>query len=133
MAGAAVAAATPEEALQDMQAAYQREDLDAAVAARDFEYEARAELLAERDMKTPDAELLQHTAQVLELAFRKQIKLEGFPDEGGANCALAGRKVLRADLVELVRECVNTNGDRSRQTLTAARSASGWRMVVLPR
>jgi hypothetical protein len=68
---------TPEGALQALEAAYFHEDLEAAVAAKDFSYQARAMFHATNHRNDPD-------------------------------------------------------GGKSRDTLHAAKTNRGWRIVVLP-
>lgn len=135
MSAAATAAdySSAEAALRALETAYMHEDLEAAVAAKDFDYEARAMLQSRKPLENPDVALVKQTAEVLELAFRKQIKLEGFPDFRSLACSIVKKTALQPDLVELVEECVSTNGDKSRDILHAAKTARGWRVVVLPR
>jgi hypothetical protein len=54
---------TPEGALAALEDAYKRKDLDGAVAAKDFEYEAREMLLALKNLPgPPDDDLVSQTA-----------------------------------------------------------------------
>jgi hypothetical protein len=89
-------------------------------------------LQAMNHLKNPDAELVQQTAEVLELSYRKQMKLEGFPDFHSLSCAIVKKTSVRPDLVELEEECVRPDGGKSRDSLHAAKTEHGWRIVVLP-
>ena len=121
---------TPEGALAALEDAYKRKDLDGAVAAKDFEYEARAMLLALKNLPSPPADdLVIQTASLLELAFKKQIETSGFPDFTTIRCQVASRKELQSDLVELVEECTFPDGGKSRQILHACKSSGGWHIV----
>jgi hypothetical protein len=124
---------TPELALAALEDAYARRDLDAAVAAKDFKFEARAMLLSLPNLtEGVDDALVSQAADVLELAFRQQIQVNGFPDFGNLTCRVISKRALREDLFELIEECVFPDGGRSRQTLHAAQNARGWHIVILP-
>lgn len=124
---------SPERALKALEDAYVRKDIEAAVAAKDFQFEARAMLGALKNLPgPPDDQLVQQAAEVLELSFRQQMKTSGFPAFAGLQCGVVRKKQLRADLVQLVEECIFPDGGKSTGTLHAARSAAGWRIVVLP-
>src|SRR5688500_11054611 len=75
---------TPEAAVLRLEAAYRARDLEAAVKAKDFVAEARLMLqsLASAGPNRPDLssdrEVLNQTAEVLELSFRKSIEKNGF-------------------------------------------------------
>ena len=124
---------TPELALAALEDAYVRKDLDAAVAAKDFRFEAREMLLNLQNLAEHiDDALVSQAAGVLELAFRQQIQVMGFPEFGTLKCQVISKRDLRDDLVELVEECTFPDGGRSRQTLHASKNEMGWHIVVLP-
>ena len=123
---------TPEGALKALEDAYVRKDIEAAVAAKDFRFEAREMLATHKQLSKPDEELVSQVAQTLELAFRSQMKTSGFPDFNQLRCAVTHKAQLRPDLVELTEECVFPDGGKSHQTLHAANSAGGWRIVIMP-
>ncbi len=123
---------TPEEALRSLEAAYVQKNIEAAVAAKDFKFEAKELLLKLKNIKNPDQALVDETAHVLELSFRKQMRESGFPDFANLKCAVVAKKFLRDDFVELTEECTFPDGGKSRDTVHAAKSTAGWRIVVLP-
>jgi len=124
---------TPEAALASLEDAYRREDLDAAVAAKDFVYEARAMLLALENMEgSVDEDVVKQTAEVLELSFRTFTEQNGFPNFKDVRCTVISKKDLREDLVELVEECVSQDGSKSQEILHAAKNGRGWHIVVMP-
>jgi hypothetical protein len=123
---------SPEGALRALEEAYVRKDIEAAVAAKDFQFEARAMLNALKIPGNPDDALIQQTAETLELAFRKQMETQGFPPFADLQCKVAQKKQLRDGLVEMVSECTFPDGRKSTDTLHAARSTHGWRIVILP-
>lgn len=123
---------SPEGALKALEDAYARKDIEAAVAAKDFKFEAREMLKALKNLGNPDEDLIKQTAEVLELGFRKQMKTEGFPAFADLKCKVVQKKYIRDGLVEMVEECIFPDGGKSTDTLHAAKSASGWRIVILP-
>ena len=123
---------TPENALKALEDAYIRKDIEAAVAAKDFTFEAREMLRALKNLPSPDEELVRKTAEVLELSFRKQMKQDGFPDFTGLRCAVVKSAEIEPGLSEMIEECVFPDGGKSRDTMHAAKGKAGWRIVTLP-
>jgi hypothetical protein len=123
---------TPERALKTLEDAYIRMDLDGAVAAKDFQFEATAMLGGLKSLKDVDEALIRQAAEVLEMSFRKQIKTEGFPNFSKLRCAVVEKKQLQPDLVAMIEECIFPDGRKSGDTIHARRSENGWRIVVLP-
>lgn len=131
VAGAsAVASATPEEAIRTLEDAFVRKDIEAAVAAKDFETEAKL-MLESINPELVSAEIVKQTAEVLELGFRKQIESDGFPDFTGLKCTLAKPSQVAENLVKVVETCTRTSGATSTQNLHAFKGATGWRVVVV--
>ena len=124
---------SPETALMALEDAYSRKDLEAAVAAKDFRYEAHAMLRALKNLPSPDEALVRQATEVLERSFRKQMSTQGFPDFTGLRCAVIKKTQIRSDLVEMVEECIFRDGRKSTDVLHAALGVKGWRIVVLPR
>jgi len=122
---------TPEGALQSLEQAYIAHDIEAAVAAKNFQYEGK-EMLSNLQIPDLDAGLIGEAAKVLELSFRKHLKDDGFPQFVGLKCRVVGKKDLAPDLVELSEECVHPDGSVSKEVLHAARTDSRWGIVVLP-
>ena len=128
----AVDLSTPQAALQSLELAYARMDIEGAVAAKDFNFEARELLVNLRKIGTPDQAMIEETAKVLELSFRKHIRNSGFPVFGNLRCSVIHEQTLREGLVQMVEECVFPDGGKSRDTVHAAKSAEGWRIVIFP-
>lgn len=104
------------------------ENIEAAVRAKDFRIEAR--LMLEK-LSLPkdqiDNELIKKTAEVLELAFRKEIEKKGFPDMIGVSSTFS--KVEKEDVVVVAEECSYPNGRKSKQCLLVAKTDNGWRVL----
>lgn len=123
---------TPDKALKSLEEAYIQKDIEAAVAAKDFRYEALAMFSANKNLQNVGEELVNKAAEVLELSFRKQMETKGFPDFSKIRCSVVSQKLLKPDLAEMVEECVFSDGGKSIDTLYAAKSEVGWRIVNLP-
>jgi hypothetical protein len=122
---------TPEGAVRALEAAYIREDLAAAVAAKDFATEARMML----EHLTPDCvteAAIEEAAEVLELAFRAEMEKEGFPDFLGAACSFLEREDVSPRLVRLTEQCVFVDGETVVRDVYAVKGPRGWRVVNVP-
>jgi len=123
---------TPQAALLSLEAAYDAKDIEGAVAAKNFRYEARAMLINLKSIKNPDAELVQKTAEVLELSFRKHMKEKGFPNMSDRRTKILEVKHLAPDLAELTEETTFSDGFVMKETVHAAKSGDRWGVVILP-
>ena len=121
---------TPEGAILKLEDAYRQKDVEAAVAAKDFGVEARVMLTRMKKGMEKDPEVLKQTAEVLELAFRSEMK-GGFPDFAGLKCRFP-RKEKYEDLEDVwaVTEiCTFPDGGTSQQQLLVAKGAAGWKVL----
>lgn len=122
---------TPEGALQSLEAAYAARDIEAAVAARHFGYEAVVILRDIRGIPDPTPDLVQQTARNLETAFRRQVEADGFPDTVRTRRTLISSDVMREDLVALVQECTFPDGSVAKETTFAVKTNGRWGIVEL--
>ena len=123
---------TPQGALLALEHAYVAQDIEAAVAAKNFTFEGAAMLRNLKSIPDPDPELIQEAAKVLELSFRKHMDTNGFPQFGELKCRVTGTKQLAPDLVELTEECVFPDGYVAQELVHAAKTGDRWGVVVLP-
>lgn len=123
---------TPQKALLALEQAYRDRDIEAAVAAKNFRYEATAMLENLKSVRNPEPNLVQQAAHVLELAFRQDINENGFPPMAGVNSRILETKQLAPDLVEITEELTYSDGYVSRETVNVARSGLRWGIVILP-
>ena len=123
---------TPEGAILKLEEAYQKKDIEAAVAAQDFFAQARLMLTNMGKGLEKDADLLKQTADVLELSFRAEMKKEGFPNFEGLKSRFPKKKAHPKfkDVVEVTEICTFPDGGESTQTLLVAKSEKGWRVVI---
>src|SRR6476620_1933456 len=112
---------TPQAALQTLEQAYAAQDIEAAVEAKNFQYEGRAMLSNLKSMPNPEPNLVREAAHVLELAFRKQMKDQGFPQFAYLRSRIIATKLLAPDLAEITEEFVFSDGYVSRETVHVAK------------
>lgn len=122
---------TPEGAIRALENAYANQNIEEAVAAKDFSEEARLMLVRINPQLAGDAEILKKTTEVLELAFRKKIKDDGFPDLKEIHCSLNNPQQVTDTLVKVTESCRFPDGTTSMEDLHVAKGPKGWRVVVV--
>lgn len=123
--------ASPELALQALEAAYASRDPDAAVAARDFVSEAGAMLRDVLGVSDPTEERVRQSARMPEHAFRTPLEDDGFPDMVTTSRRLVAVRMVRPELAALVQECTFPDGSVAEEITHAIRTADGWGIVEL--
>jgi len=123
---------TPENAVRSLEAAYINKNLEAAVEAKDFANEAKLMLNKIKPDFANNPNILKQTSEVLELAFRKEMKEKGFPDFSNLKCSINELQNISSSLVKLTETCVFPDGDNSVQDLYVSKSDKGWRVVNVP-
>ncbi len=122
---------SPEGAILCLEDAYRSKDLAAAVACKDFKIEAR--LMLDKFEKLPkeqiDDALVAQTAEVLELAYRKELKEEGFPDMTGVISTFPKKETFKEDVVIVTEVCHYPDSGTSQQKILVAKTANGWRVL----
>jgi hypothetical protein len=126
---------SPSAALKSLEAAYIHNDIEAAVAARDFAAEAREMLLVISKGDTTiskDPGILKQTADVLEKGYRLEMKSKGFPPMATLQCQVLEQAPKRPDLVPMVETCIWPDKSRSTETVYAIKTPAGWKIINLP-
>lgn len=123
---------SPEEAVRALEDAYARRDANAAVAARDFTEEARRMLRSLGSGLEKEADILKQTAEVLELAYRKELKENTFRRFKGVRCTITSVVPVENALVKVLEDCTSKNGKVSKEHLHVTRTANGWRVITIP-
>jgi hypothetical protein len=123
---------TPENAVRSLEQAYIHEDVDAAVATKDFREEARLMLNKLNPEFATDPKVVRQAAEVLELAFRKEMKTKGFPKFKDLKCSFLRKEEVSPTLVKLTEECVFPDGGKSHEDIYVTKSKVGWRVIVMP-
>lgn len=120
---------TPEAAVLSLESAYRAQDIEAAVACKDFYAEARLMLKNLNPQLAGDEAIVSQTAEVLELSFRKHIEQGGFPNLVGISSTFPRLEVVREGLVIVTEEHRLPNGHRTLGRLYVARNVNGWRVL----
>jgi hypothetical protein len=127
---------SPQAALRSLVAAYIGRDLEAAVAVKDFRFEAQEMLLKLAQESgvdhTPDEQMIAEVADILELQFRNHMIESGFPDFSAYRCEVVREVPVRQNLVQLTEVCTATaDGSVTVQELHAVKRGDSWRIVDL--
>lgn len=117
---------TPEGAILSLEQAYNANNLDAALSCKDFQEEAKI-MLAGLNTETDD-EMLAGTAEVLELAFIKNIEDYGFPNFESLQNAFEREKTDDEHYI-ITEICWFPDGGKSIQKLNTFKSDNGWKVL----
>jgi hypothetical protein len=119
---------TPERALSSIELAYKKRDIEQAVASKDFLYEAEEMLTSSLSSDLARGEILKNTAELLEMAYRKNIAENGFPDFASLKCSATHIKVSKDEAL-LNERCLYPDGGYSAQMILAHLTDSGWKII----
>ncbi|PWS33627.1 YegJ family protein [Pedobacter paludis] len=118
---------TPEGAILSLEKAYNNQDLDGAIACKDFDEEAKAMLSG---MKMDfDEEIINNTAEVLRLSFINNIEEQGFPDFTVTQSAFPEREKIDENHFIITEVCWFPDGGKSIQKLNTFKSQNGWKVI----
>jgi uncharacterized protein YegJ (DUF2314 family) len=120
---------TPEGAIIALENAYDSDNLDAAVACKNFQKEA--EFMLQKTMGNvldPDAELVNSTAEVLKLSFIKGTQEDGMPKFKNVKRAFK-REQLSDDHFVITEICYYPDGNSSWQKLNTYRANGEWKVM----
>ena len=135
LSAAAADYSTPTAALESLEAAYAAKNIEAAIAARDFDAEAR-EVMHAMELENPnfkaDEDMTRRLHRELEAGYRAEIAAKGFPDKSTLRCGYAEQPPKRAGLVPVKESCVAPDGTRSEETDFAVQTSAGWKIISLP-
>lgn len=120
---------TPEGAILLLENAYDEQNIDKAVASKDFETEAK--LMLSRMGNMVDEEMIKQTAEVLELSFVKHTTESEWPNFSGLKRAFPHREKVSDNYWIITEICWYPDGGRSLQKLGTSKTADGWRVVGL--
>jgi hypothetical protein len=123
---------TPEDAVLALERAYIQKNADDAVAVMDFVEEGRQMLQKINPTLANDPDMIQQAAEGRELAFRNELRANGFPDFAGKKCSFAATRQIAPGLVELTQICVTQDSVKSVHDVLVAKSPLGWRVTLRP-
>lgn len=119
---------TPEGAILCLEDAYTAGNLEAALACKDFETEARMLLAQLPNLENHDDELLVQTAETLRLSFEAHLRAGGLPSFEGFEHAFPEREFIDADTVIVSEICYHSDGRVTLDRLVVTRHGKEWRV-----
>jgi uncharacterized protein YegJ (DUF2314 family) len=119
---------TPEGAILCLEDAYDEQDIEKAMACKNFEEEARLLLLKMNDRWSGN-EILQTTADILRMAFEKSLIEDGFPVFKDIRRAFPYRKKITDQLYLITEVCIFPDGGKSTQQLYTFKGEDGWKVL----
>jgi hypothetical protein len=122
----------PEDAVRALEQAYVQKDADSAVAVMDFVEEGRQMLQKINPTLANDPAMIKQAAEGRELAFRSELRTKGFPDFIHLKCSFVGRTQIAPGLVEVMQQCLSSEGAKSVHDILVVRSELGWRVTLRP-
>ena len=118
---------TPEGAINALEYAYDTQDLEKVLACKDFMKEA--ELILNPMEVEIDNELIEQTAQVLQLSFIKNIQEHGFPDFSDIiSKAFVSREYVAKNHYIITQVCTYKN-EKTVDRLNTYQTEYGWRVL----
>lgn len=119
---------TPEGAILSLEDAYEEQDIERAIACKNFIEEARI-LLQKMNDSIKDDDLLHATAEVLRMSFIKNLKDEGFPLFKDIQRVFPLREKISDKLYLITEICVFPDGGRSLQKIYTFKEHDGWKVL----
>jgi uncharacterized protein YegJ (DUF2314 family) len=119
---------TPEGAILCLEDAYSAGDIEAALACKDFESEARMLLQRLPDLGNEVEDLIASTASTLRLSFEAHFNAGGMPSFEGFLRAFPEREFLDQDTVLVSEICYHPDGKMTLDRLLVTRHGDEWRV-----
>ena len=119
---------TPEGAILCLEDAYRRQDIEAAVLAKDFKTEAKLLLQKTGFKDCINDEMIAKMADVVELSFRKHTSA-CWPNFDGLESFFPKKTELSEGIVAVTEVCRFPDRFFSRQEILVAKTTSGWRVL----
>lgn len=119
---------TPEGAIIKLENAFDSDDIEAAIACKDFYKEA--ELMLKKMGKVElGNDILEKTAELLKLSFVKSLQESGIPKFHGIKRAFPKREKINENHMIITEVCYYPDGNLSIQRLNTYRNESGWKVL----
>lgn len=119
---------TPEGAILCLEDAYDEQDMEKAIACKNFLEEARL-LLYKTNDSIGNEDILESTADVLRLSFIKNLMEEGFPVFKDLSRAYPQREKITEELYLITEICTFPDGGRSSQKIYTFKEDDEWKVL----
>ena len=119
---------TPEEAIIQLEEAYDQDDLEKAIASKDFKIEAKF-MLSKIGKGIEDAGVENKTAEVLKLSFIKHMQENGMPKFNGIKRAFPKREKISDQEMIITEVCYYPDGGKSMEKLRTYLTDDGWKVI----
>lgn len=121
---------TPEHAVESLLAAYQSQDIEAIVAAKDFALDSQ---LFWEGLGLPINEKQQtNSVAAFETSFRKQLATDGIPDYQGLKYSLVRHIQSQSNFVVLILDGQLPDGRTLRLNLPTILTGKQWKAIQVP-
>jgi hypothetical protein len=94
---------TPEEAIESLERAYTNNDLEGIINSKDFIEEAKMILNQKDDFDSNDFEVVELTAELLQLGLTQSLQENGFPDFSHLETELYGLQKVN-EIIYIINE-----------------------------
>lgn len=124
--------ATPEGAIVKLEEAYNADNIEAAIACKDFVKEAEL-TLTKMGKGQLGGEVIEKTAELLQLSFLKSMQDNGIPKFIGVRRAFPKREKVDDNHYIITEVCYYPDGYKSEQRLNTYKTDIGWKVLNLAR
>ena len=119
---------TPEGAIIQLEEAYDQDDLEKAIASKDFKIEAKF-MLSKIGKGIEDAGVENKTAEVLKLSFIKHMQENGMPKFKDIKRAFPKREKISDQEMIITEVCYYPDGGKSMEKLRTYLTDDGWKVI----
>ncbi len=119
---------TPEGAIIAIEEAYDQDDIEKAMACKDFKIEARF-MLNKIGNGIQDEAVENKTAEVLKLSFIKHMQENGMPKFNGIKRAFPKREKISDQEMIITEVCYYPDGGKSKEKLRTYLTEDGWKVI----
>ncbi|MEM9548810.1 MAG: DUF2314 domain-containing protein [Bacteroidota bacterium] len=119
---------TPEGAIVKIEHAFNEDNIEKAIHCKDFRKEAEL-MLAKMGKGELGSDIIDKTAEVLQLSFIKSLQDNGIPKFSGIKQAFPKREKISDRHVIVTEVCYFPDGHKSIQRLNTYKSEDGWKVL----
>lgn len=119
---------TPEGAIVKIEQAFNENNIEKAIACKDFNKEAEL-MLAKMGKDGLENEMIEKTAELLKLSFIKSLQDNGIPKFNNIKQAFPKREKINDKHIIVTEICYYADGGHSIQRLNTYKSDDGWKVL----